>query len=224
MAQPEQQKQSVETQQPSAEQQSQQNVPISREQQNRPARFSANDPWRPLTNLRRQIDHLFEDFDRMTPFWPFGRSAFEMAPFGRAISTAASTPAVDIVEQDQAIVITAELPGMDENNIELKLANGALLLKGEKQDEREEQNQGYYVSERTYGSFQRSFGLPENIDVDNIEAHFDKGVLTITLPKRPEALPQEKVIGIKSKRGEQQAQGGQMEQGEQAEQQQQPEE
>lgn len=196
MAQPAEQQQSAELQQPSEKPQP--NVPITREAQNRPARFSANDPWRPLTNLRRQIDHLFDDFDRMSAFWPFGRGAFEMAPFGRPVSGAAGTPAVDIVEQDNAIVISAELPGMDERNIELKLANGALLLKGEKKEQREEKNQGYHLSERSYGAFQRSFGLPDNIDTDKIEAHFDKGVLTITLPKVPEVPPQEKVIGIRS--------------------------
>ncbi|MFB8828742.1 Hsp20 family protein [Azotobacter sp. CWF10] len=185
----------------------QQNVPVNREQQSQqPAAFSGSDPWRPLTNLRRQIDHLFEDFDRISPFGPIGRSPFNfgnmMEPFGRSAGgmTGMSMPAVDIVDQEQAILITAELPGMDEQNIELKLCNGNLMLKGEKRNEREESSKGRYLSERSYGAFQRSFALPDSVDAEKIEARFDKGVLSITLPKRPEAQQPEKSIEIK--RGE----------------------
>jgi len=173
------------------------NVPVSKEQQSRQPSAASGDPWRPLSNLRRQIDHLLEDFDRMSPFWPMGRSGFEMEPFARGAAEMAGMPAVDIVEQDKAILITAELPGMDEHNIELKLSNGNLMLKGEKKSEREEKSKGYYLSERSYGSFQRSFALPETVDADKIEARFDRGVLTITLPKKPEAQKPEKVIDIK---------------------------
>ncbi|GAB3372874.1 Hsp20/alpha crystallin family protein [Azotobacter armeniacus] len=187
--------------------QADQNVPVPREQQSRQPSASFVDPWRPLSNLRRQINHLMEDFDRMSsPFWPVGRSGFEMEPFGRG-AAGMGMPAVDIVEQDKAILITAELPGMDEQNIELKLCNGNLMLKGEKKSEREESGRGRYLSERSYGSFQRNFALPDSIDADNIDARFDKGVLTITLPKRPEAQQPEKVIDIK--RGEATTQEGQ---------------
>ncbi|WP_349570351.1 Hsp20/alpha crystallin family protein [Azotobacter salinestris] len=187
----------------------QQNVPVNREQQSQqPTAFSGSDPWRPLTNLRRQIDHLFEDFDRMSPFGSMGRSGLNfgslMEPFGRSGGaggmTGMSMPAVDIVDQEQAILITAELPGMDEQNIELKLCNGNLMLKGEKKNEREESSKGRYLSERSYGAFQRSFALPDSVDAEKIEARFDKGVLSITLPKRPEAQQPEKSIEIK--RGE----------------------
>lgn len=189
--------------------QADQNVPVSREQQQpqQPTSLSesGNDPWRPLSNLRRQIDHLFEDFDRFSPFGSMmGRNAFNfgnmMEPFGRGAAGGINMPAVDIVDQEQAILITAELPGMDEQNIELKLCNGNLMLKGEKKSEREESGKGRYLSERSYGSFQRSFALPDSVDADKIEASFDRGVLTITLPKRPEAQQPEKSIEIK--RGE----------------------
>ncbi|ACO78757.1 heat shock Hsp20 protein [Azotobacter vinelandii CA] len=186
--------------------QANQNVPVNRERQSQRPAASSGDLWRPLTSLRQQIDHLFEDFDRISPFWPMGRSAFGslMEPFGRAGREMASMPAVDIVDQDKAILISAELPGMDEQNIELKVCNGNLMLKGEKREEREENSQGLYLSERSYGAFQRSFALPDSVDADNIEAHFDKGVLTITLPKRPEAQQSERAIEIR--RGEAAAQ------------------
>ena len=107
-------------------------------------------------------------------------------------------PAVDIAEEETAYEITAELPGMDESNIDLKFSDGTLTIKGEKKDEREEKQKDYHLSERRYGSFQRSFGVPDGVDADKIEAHFKNGVLTVTLPKRPEAQKSEKKIAIKT--------------------------
>ena len=106
-------------------------------------------------------------------------------------------PAVDIVEKDKDYEITAELPGMDESNIDVKFADGVLTIKGEKKEEREEKKKDYYVSERRYGSFQRSFPVPESVDANKIEAKFVNGVLTIKLPKSAEAQKNEKKIAIK---------------------------
>ena len=103
---------------------------------------------------------------------------------------------MDIAEHETAYEITAELPGMDESNIDVKFSDGTLTIKGEKKDEREEKQKDYHLSERRYGSFQRSFGVPDGVDADNIEAHFKNGVLTVTLPKRPEAQKSEKKIAI----------------------------
>lgn len=153
---------------------------------------------RPLENLRRQVDRLFEDFDRGWHL-PFARStAFDREPFWRRELSFSGMPAVDIVEKSDAFEISAELPGMDEKNIEIKLSNGTLTIKGEKKDEREEKKKDYYLSERHYGSFQRTFGLPEGVDPEKIEAHFSKGVLTLHLPKKPEAQKPEKTIPIKT--------------------------
>jgi len=153
---------------------------------------------RPLENLRRQVDRLFEDFDRGWHL-PFSRgSVFDVEPFWRRELSLAGMPAVDIVEKEDAFEITAELPGMDEKNIEIKLVNGALTIKGEKKDEREEKKKDYYLSERHYGSFQRTFGLPDGVDPEKIEAHFSKGVLSLHLPKKPEAQKAEKTIAIKT--------------------------
>jgi len=109
-----------------------------------------------------------------------------------------STPAVDVVESDKAYEITAELPGMDEKNIEVKVANDVLTIKGERQEEKEEKKKDYYLRERSFGSFERSFGLPEGVDADKIEASFKKGVLTLTLPKKLEAQKSAKKIDVKS--------------------------
>jgi len=107
-------------------------------------------------------------------------------------------PAVDVVESEKAYEITADLPGMDEKNIEVKVADGVLSVKGEKQEEKEEKKKNYYLQERSFGSFQRSFELPESVDPDKIEARFKKGVLTVTLPKRPEAQKPAKQIEVKT--------------------------
>lgn len=107
-------------------------------------------------------------------------------------------PAVDIAEKEQSYEISAELPGMDENNIEIKLSDSSLIIRGEKKDEREENRKGYHLSERRYGSFERVFNLPKGVDADRIEAHFSKGVLTVSLPKKAEAMKAEKIVQIKA--------------------------
>jgi len=106
-------------------------------------------------------------------------------------------PAVDVIESENAYEVTAELPGMDEKNIEVKVANGFLTIKGEKQEEKEEKKKDYYLQERSFGSFERSFGLPEGVDADKIQASFKKGVLTVMLPKKPEAQKPAKKIEVK---------------------------
>ena len=106
-------------------------------------------------------------------------------------------PAVDIADTEKGYEITAELPGMDEKNVEVKFTNGVLTVKGEKQEEKKENSKDYHLSERRYGSFQRSFTVPDGVDAEKIEATFKNGVLTITLPKTPEAQKKEKQIAIK---------------------------
>lgn len=148
----------------------------------------------PLLSLRNQMNRLFEDFWRdpfnITPFdwmermWPTGWSGF--------------TPSVDISETDKEIRLEAELPGMDEKDIEISLSDDVLTIKGEKREERERKDRNYYYAERSYGTFTRQFPLPSTVDEDKIEATFKNGVLTITMPKRPEAIEQRKRIAIKT--------------------------
>jgi HSP20 family protein len=171
-------------------------VPVKTEQ--KAERASALQAWRPFESLRREVDRLFEDFDR--GFWtsPFRRPIFGIEPFWQREEAWGAAPSVDIVEKNNAYEVTAELPGMDEKNIEVKLVDGGLTIKGEKQEEKEEKKKNYYLHERQYGSFERCFTVPEGVDTNKIEATFKKGVLTVTLPKKPEAIKPEKKIEVKA--------------------------
>lgn len=159
--------------------------------------------WHPMESLRREIDKVFETFDRS--FWrgplsrsPFSRSVFDVEPFFRHEINRGLSPAVDIVEREKEYEIEAEIPGMDERNLDITLANGTLTIRGEKSEDKEEKKKNYYLSERHYGSFQRAFRVPENVDPEKIEAKFAKGVLKVTLPKSAESLQKEKKISIKA--------------------------
>jgi len=107
-------------------------------------------------------------------------------------------PAVDVAEHENAYDIVAELPGLDEKNVEVKVANGVLAIKGEKQEEKEEKQKDYYLRERSFGSFERSFQIPDGVDTDKITAVFKQGVLTVTMPKKPEVKQAAKKIDVKA--------------------------
>ena len=151
--------------------------------------------WRPFENLRREVDRLFDDFGVRSPF---SGSMFDVVPFWRREVTWPAAPAVDFTDTEKAYELTAELPGIDEKDIEVKVANGILSIKGEKQEEKEEKKKDYYLRERNFGSFERSFQVPDGVDTDKIEASFKKGVLTVTLPKKPEAQTAAKKIDVKA--------------------------
>jgi HSP20 family protein len=148
--------------------------------------------WRPFETFKHELDRLFDDFG-------FGGRSLRR---GRAFeplwqdATFTGAPAVDVAEKAEAFEVTAELPGMDEKEIEVKVSNGMLTITGETKEEREENKKDYFLSERRYGTFQRTFGLPEGVDPERIEASFTKGVLTVTLPKSPEAQRKEKRIAV----------------------------
>ena len=155
-------------------------------------------PWRPFESLRREVDRLFDDFSGGMWRSPFGRSFFDIEPFRRTEAAFGVVPAVNVTQTDKGYEITAELPGMEEKDVDVKLANGVLTIRGEKRDEKEEKNKDYYVRERSFGSFERSFQVPEDVDADKIGASFKKGVLTVTLPKSGEAQKAEKKIEVKA--------------------------
>jgi HSP20 family protein len=167
-------------------------VPVKTEK-TAPAPLAA---WRPFESLRREIDRLFEDFDGGMWRSPFQRSLLPFNPFRHADFE--TMPAVDVTETDKAYEIAAELPGLDEKNVEVKVANGVLTIRGEKHDEKEEKKKDYYMRERSFGTFQRMFQIPDGVDLDKIDASFKKGVLTVTLPKSPEAQKSEKKIAVKT--------------------------
>jgi HSP20 family protein len=158
---------------------------------------TARRPWHPMEVMRREMERVFADFDNGFGFAPFRRSLFNYVPSER-FAAPTNVLAVDITEKDRGFEIKAELPGIDEKDIEVKLVNGGLLIKGEKKEEKEEKDAGYVMSERSYGSFERYFGLPEGVDTDKIAATYDKGVLTVTLPKTKEAKLQEKKIMVQA--------------------------
>ncbi|MCC6779072.1 MAG: Hsp20/alpha crystallin family protein [Hyphomicrobiales bacterium] len=158
-------------------------------------RRAAPAEWHPFESLRREVDRLFQDF-QLGPR-SFGRGLFDTEPFWRGELSFGKAPAVDVVDKEKGYEITAELPGLDESNVDVKFSDGVLTIKGEKKEEKEEKKKDYYVSERRYGSFERSFRVPDGVDADKIEASFKNGVLTVTLPKTPEAQKTEKKIAIK---------------------------
>jgi len=138
-----------------------------------------------LDGLRREMDRLFDEFGRGFGF-PSRWSMPDIEPFWRTTGRGIE-PVVDVVEQSDKYEITAELPGLDEKNIEVNLSNGSLIITGEKKEEKEEKDANYHMSERRYGSFQRSFRLPDGVDSEKIEASFKNGVLTVSLPKSENA-------------------------------------
>ncbi len=159
-----------------------------------PARVPAADPWR---MFRGEMDRLFDRFAGFgMPSW---RRMFDFEPPFRAESTFTfAAPSVDVAEDGKAFKITAELPGLEAKDVEVSISGDMLVLKGEKQAEKEEKDKNYFMSERAYGSFQRAFVLPDNIDRDKIAADLAKGVLTITLPKKAEARKPAHKIEVKA--------------------------
>jgi len=130
----------------------------------------------PVELFRRQMDRLFEDF--------WGESGL-MNRF--ASGEAAFLPRVDVAESDKEVVITAELPGLSEKEVEVSLTRGQLVLSGQKKSEREEQDKSYHLVERSYGSFQRVVDLPAALQEDKAQASFRNGVLTVKVPKGAES-------------------------------------
>ena len=152
----------------------------------------------PLVSLRREMDRLFDDFASGWPEWPLGRRLFEPRLW-RDMEIEVNQPVVDVSETAQEYLISAELPGIEEKDIEVTLSDESITIKGEKKQEKEESGKGYQLSERSYGLFERSFGLPAGVDTAKISARFSKGVLKLTLPKTAEAQrKQPKRIEVKS--------------------------
>jgi HSP20 family protein len=129
---------------------------------------------------------------------PRDQSALDDAFRGFGVpETYATGPSIDVRETGKGLEVTAELPGVDEKDVDVTLANGVLMIRGEKKHEREETEEGYHLMERSYGSFSRSIPLPFDVDDKSVSASFDKGVLRITLPKSPEAESHVRKIAVK---------------------------
>jgi HSP20 family protein len=116
---------------------------------------------------------------------PFG----EMTPAWSSSEGQVFMPNFEVKETQSAFVFTADMPGIEEKNLDVKLTHNRLTVSGKRESEKTEQSETYYTSERSYGSFTRAFTLPEGFDGDKVNAELAKGVLTITIPKKPEAQP-----------------------------------
>ncbi len=154
----------------------------------------------PFLTLRDQVDRLFEEFAGDWRMPSLRRDFFDWEPFRTPLWTHGLVDVrFDVSETDKALELTAELPGIEEQDVELLLGDGVLTLKGEKRAEQEQKEKDYYLSERRYGAFSRSLRLPETVDPGKIKATFDKGVLRIVMPKRAEAKAEKKKIAISVK-------------------------
>jgi HSP20 family protein len=145
----------------------------------------------PLERMRDQMNRMFDEFFR-DPFagldldWP------------RPLSTGSISPQVDIEDKGKELKVSVELPGMDQEDVEVSLTDDALTIRGEKKTEETKEDDGYYLSERSYGSFHRVIPLPVEIESGKVKAKFKKGVLTIKLPKSENAKEKSRKITVQS--------------------------
>lgn len=142
------------------------------------------DPFRDIMTLRERMDNLFED------------SISRMRGTGENMSYSTWSPAVDIYETSDNLVIKAEIPGADKDDISVEIKDSALYLKGERKLEKDVKEENYHRMERSYGSFHRTFSLPTTVDQDKIKANFKNGVLEITIPKEEKAKPKPITVDV----------------------------
>ena len=142
----------------------------------------------PFYALQREMDHVFDNFFH----------SFNLTPFGRGEGMGAFSPSIDVKDGEKDIVVKAELPGMEEKDIEVSLSDDTLTIRGEKKEEKEDKGKDYWHKETSYGSFSRVIPLPEGLDTEKADARFKNGVLTIALPKLEARLAKSKKIAIKA--------------------------
>ena len=135
--------------------------------------------WDPFHEMQRLTDQLFRGFT------------------GQGVEMQTFAPAVDIYEDEGMITVSAQVPGVKSEDVHIDVENNVLTLTGERKLEREDKREGYHRIESSYGSFTRSFVLPESADAEKVDANLSDGVLTVRIPKRPEAAP--KRIEVKAK-------------------------
>jgi len=140
-------------------------------------------PMRDLVGMREEMNRLFDDF-------------FTGWPERRGLMEGEWAPSVDVAEADTEVVVTAELPGVKQEDVEVTITNDILTLKGEKKEEKEIKKENYHRVERSYGSFQRSISLPAGVQGDKAKAGYKDGVLKVTVPKAEAAKPKQIKIGV----------------------------
>jgi HSP20 family protein len=165
-------------------------IPWSRQENRLPVPVSAergrDSDSHPLVSLHREVNRLFDDVVR-----GFGMPSLDDRARGL------SWPSVELGESDQEIRVTAELPGLDEKDVEITVEEGVLTLRGEKKSEVQDKERGY--TERSYGRFERRIGMPQGVDRDNASATFRNGVLSVTLPKTQAANENVRRIPVNGK-------------------------
>lgn len=139
------------------------------------------DPFRELNALQNTLNRVFQQE---------GRGQDELMTSGMFV------PAVDIYEDEQHITLKVEVPGMKEQDFDIRVENDTLVVRGERKFDKEEKEENFHRIERRYGAFSRSFSLPKTVDTENVEASYDAGVLNIRLAKRAEAKPKQIRIGV----------------------------
>jgi len=139
------------------------------------------EPFGELLSLRQQMDRLFESFTAQEPV---------------SISESRWAPSIDVAETNEEILVKAELPGIDKKDVSAMLSGDNLIIKGERQSEKEEKDKHFHRVERSYGAFNRVIPLPVSVDQDKIKCDFSKGVLEVHLPKKPGAKPKEISINV----------------------------
>jgi HSP20 family protein len=152
-----------------------------------------NDMFGGFRFLQREMDRLFDDVFRGFEAPAGGRT------LGPAFESGAMAPRLDVATSPKAYEISVELPGVEQKDIDVSVADGVLTVKGEKKAESEEKDKQYHRVERSYGSFQRRLSLPDDTDAEKVEAAFKNGVLTITVPRVQQVEPPVKKIAIKAK-------------------------
>jgi HSP20 family protein len=141
------------------------------------------DPFREFVTLQDRMNRLFRD-----SFEPEGRQ--------EALTTTTFAPPVDVYEDEHNITLKIEVPGIDEKDIDIRVENNLLTVHGERKFEKEEKEENFRRVESSYGSFTRSFTLPQTVDAEKVTANYDKGVLKITLPKKAEAKPKQIKVNV----------------------------
>jgi HSP20 family protein len=143
------------------------------------------DPFRELSALQQHVNRLFNE---------------SVAGRGEEALGTSFVPAVDVYEDEQGIRLKMEVPGIDEKDIDVRLENNTLTIRGERKFEKEEKEENFQRVERRYGTFTRSFTLPTTVDTENVTATYDKGVLVLQLGKRAEAKPKQIKVNIGSQK------------------------
>jgi HSP20 family protein len=147
-------------------------------------------PTREFSTLQDRINRLFHD--------SFSRDSFSDGQ--EALATSSFAPAVDVYEDEHDIVLKLEVPGIDEKDLDIHVENNTLTVHGERKFEKDEKEENYRRVERQYGSFTRSFTLPNTVETENVSATYDKGVLKIKLAKKAEAKPKQIKVNVGSEK------------------------